>query len=274
MSKQSNCDLDSTHKQSTFNLLNKKWNVLRTGVLWAQRLKSVKPTKTSNSSYSPLNNNKSCNHTFISQNDLIDDQNNSTPNNNVNAYNYTPQRTVSSVTKLNANECDYMDKLQKRDSGIKHCSSTKRLVKTFSSSTNVNTINMKSKKFDSTNDLRLKSPTLLSSKFHSSMYESNKDFKEVRFICKNSIQRNSTNFHEIVMNTDTTTNNKPVVKTLSPKISCGDNHNTINKKESINNDSTENTISKIITLNGIWSSYPYSPLPSPDIYQLDSDLND
>ncbi|KAK4471848.1 hypothetical protein MN116_005238 [Schistosoma mekongi] len=277
MSKQSNCNSDSTYKQSTFNLLNKKWNVLRTGVLWAQRLKSVKNTKTTNLSYSPLNN-KSYNYTLTSENYLIDDQNYTT-NNNVNACNYTPQRTVSSVTKLNANDCDYIDRLNKCNSGIKHYSSTKRLTKTFLSSTNVNTINMKVNNLNSSiNDL--------TTKIQSSMYENNnKDSKEVRFICENSIKNNSINQNEIIMNTDTTTttttttttnnnNNKQVVSTISHKISCNDINKPMNRKESIQNDSIKNTMMKTITLNTIWTGYPYSPLPSPDIYQLDTDLND
>ncbi|XP_018650714.1 hypothetical protein Smp_166770 [Schistosoma mansoni] len=226
MSKQSNYDSDSMHKSSPLNLLHKKkWNVLRTGVLWAQRFKSVKNTKSSEMTYTPLNN-----------------------------KNY-----------------DYIDKLQKRNTVIKHYSSAKRLAKTFSSSINVNTVTSKSSDFESSNDLS-KSPLLFSSRFQSSMYESNKDFKEVRFICEDSSRRNSVITNEIINNTDTT-NNKQVVNTITHKTNYNENNSTINRKESVHNDSSENNM-KTLIINGFWPGNPYSPLPSPDISILDSDLNE
>ncbi|CAH8534085.1 unnamed protein product [Schistosoma bovis] len=278
MSKQSNYESDSMHKSSTFHLLHKKWNVLRTGVLWAQRLKSVKNTKSTDMTYTQFNN-RSYNCSFSNQNSIVEDSNinnnsncnNSSSNINVTTYNYTPQRTLSSITKLNDKDYDYIDKLQKRNTVIKHCSSAKRLAKTFSSSINVNTITLKSNDFESSNDLS-KSPLLFSSRFQSSMYESNKDFKEVRFICEDSSKRNSVNTDEINNNTDTT-NNKQVVNIITHKTNCNENNSTINRKDSIHNDSSENMM-KISITNGFWPGNPYSPLPSPDISILDSDLND
>ncbi|CAH8531716.1 unnamed protein product [Schistosoma guineensis] len=273
MSKQSNYESDSMHKPSTFHLLHKKWNVLRTGVLWAQRLKSVKNTKSTDMTYSQFNN-RSYNCSFSNQNSIVEDSNinnNSNSNINVTTYNYTPQRTLSSITKLNDKDYDYIDKLQKRNTVIKHCSSAKRLAKTFSSSINVNTITLKSNDFESSNDLS-KSPLLFSSRFQSSMYESNKDFKEVRFICEDSSKRNSVNTDEINNNTDTT-NNKQVVNIITHKTNCNENNSTINRKDSVHNDSSENMM-KISITNGFWPGNPYSPLPSPDISILDSDLND
>lgn len=136
MSKQSNYESDSMHKSSTFHLLHKKWNVLRTGVLWAQRLKSVKNTKSTDMTYTQFNN-RSYNCSFSNQNSIVEDSNinnnsncnNSSSNINVTTYNYTPQRTLSSITKLNDKDYDYIDKLQKRNTVIKHCSSAKRLAK-------------------------------------------------------------------------------------------------------------------------------------------------
>ncbi|CAH8541162.1 Prolactin receptor, variant 2 [Schistosoma haematobium] len=278
MSKQSNYESDSMHKPSTFHLLHKKWNVLRTGVLWAQRLKSVKNTKSTDMTYTQFNN-RSYNCSFSNQNSIVEDSNinnnsncnNSSSNINVTTYNYTPQRTLSSITKLNDKDYDYIDKLQKRNTVIKHCSSAKRLAKTFSSSINVNTITLKSNDFESSNDLS-KSPLLFSSRFQSSIYESNKDFKEVRFICEDSSKRNSVNTDEINNNTDTT-NNKQVVNIITHKTNCNENNSTINRKDSVHNDSSENMM-KISITNGFWPGNPYSPLPSPDISILDSDLND
>ncbi|CAH8545493.1 unnamed protein product [Schistosoma haematobium] len=278
MSKQSNYESDSMHKPSTFHLLHKRWNVLRTGVLWAQRLKSVKNTKSTDMTYTQFNN-RSYNCSFSNQNSIVEDSNinnnsncnNSSSNINVTTYNYTPQRTLSSITKLNDKDYDYIDKLQKRNTVIKHCSSAKRLAKTFSSSINVNTITLKSNDFESSNDLS-KSPLLFSSRFQSSIYESNKDFKEVRFICEDSSKRNSVNTDEINNNTDTT-NNKQVVNIITHKTNCNENNSTINRKDSVHNDSSENMM-KISITNGFWPGNPYSPLPSPDISILDSDLND
>ncbi|CAH8516793.1 unnamed protein product [Schistosoma mattheei] len=278
MSKQSNYESDSMHKPSTFHLLHKKWNVLRTGVLWAQRLKSVKNTKSTDMTYTQFNN-RSYNCSFSNQNSIVEDSNinnnsncnNSSSNINVTTYNYTPQRTLSSITKLNDKDYEYIDKLQKRNTVVKHCSSAKRLAKTFSSSINVNTITLKSNDFESSNDLS-KSPLLFSSRFQSSMYESNKDFKEVRFICEDSNKRNSVNTDEINNNTDTT-NNKQVVNIITHKTNYNENNSTINRKDSVHNDSSENMM-KISITNGFWPGNPYSPLPSPDISILDSDLND
>ncbi|CAH8531733.1 unnamed protein product [Schistosoma guineensis] len=104
------------------------------------------------------------------------------------------------------------------------------------------------------------------------MYESNKDFKEVRFICEDSSKRNSVNTDEINNNTDTT-NNKQVVNIITHKTNCNENNSTINRKDSVHNDSSENMM-KISITNGFWPGNPYSPLPSPDISILDSDLND
>ncbi|VDP63338.1 unnamed protein product [Schistosoma curassoni] len=145
------------------------------------------------------------------------------------------------------------------------------LPRTFSSSINVNTITLKSNDFESSNDLS-KSPLLFSSRFQSSMYESNKDFKEVRFICEDSSKRNSVNTDEINNNTDTT-NNKQVVNIITHKTNYNENNSTINRKDSVHNDSSENMM-KISITNGFWPGNPYSPLPSPDISILDSDLND
>lgn len=136
MSKQLNYESDSMHKPSTFHLLHKKWNVLRTGVLWAQRLKSVKNTKSTDMTYTQFNN-RSYNCSFSNPNSIVEDSNinnnsncnNSSSNINVTTYNYTPQRTLSSITKLNDKDYDYIDKLQKRNTVIKHCSSAKRLAK-------------------------------------------------------------------------------------------------------------------------------------------------
>ncbi|CAH8541177.1 unnamed protein product [Schistosoma haematobium] len=145
------------------------------------------------------------------------------------------------------------------------------IKRTFSSSINVNTITLKSNDFESSNDLS-KSPLLFSSRFQSSIYESNKDFKEVRFICEDSSKRNSVNTDEINNNTDTT-NNKQVVNIITHKTNCNENNSTINRKDSVHNDSSENMM-KISITNGFWPGNPYSPLPSPDISILDSDLND
>ncbi|CAH8495114.1 unnamed protein product [Schistosoma turkestanicum] len=282
MSKQLNFESDSMHKSTTLNVLHKKWNVLRTGVLWAQRLKSMKHTKTSDVNYAQLNN-KFYNCSFTSQNYTVD-ENNTTNNtsahnsnhnhsfNNNNNTNYTSQRTVSNITRLTDKDYDYIDKLQKRNTVIKHCSSAKRLAKTFSSSTNVNAITSKSNDFESVNDLSSKSPILFSSRFQSSMYENNKDFKELFFHCDDSSKQNSQNTDGNVNKLDTT-NDKQVVNTILHKTNHNENPNTINRKESIQNDSSENNM-KISVLNGIWPGNPYSPLPSPDISVLDSDLNE